>query len=113
MRVKRGNVGRKKHKKVLARAKGFRLGMGTQYRAAHEAVTRAMVYEYRDRRRKKRDFRGLWIMRINAAVRPQGLNYSRLMNGLKKAQIAIDRKMLAEIAVTDAYAFNQLVQAIQ
>jgi len=113
MRVKRGNVNRKKHKKILKQAKGFRGGLGTLYRSTHEAVMRSMVYAYRDRRRKKRDFRQLWILRINAAARMLGLTYSQLMQGLKKANIALDRKILAELAVSDHDAFAKVASFVQ
>ena len=98
-RVKRGVTARAAHKKVIARAKGFRGRRNNVFRVANEAVMRAGQYAYRDRRNKKRDFRSLWITRINAAVREHGLSYSVFMNGLKKAAITVDRKVLADIAV--------------
>src|SRR5678815_1881398 len=104
-RVKRGVTARAAHKKVIARAKGFRGRRNNVFRVANEAVMRAGQYAYRDRRNKKRDFRSLWITRINAAVREHGLSYSVFMNGLKKAAITVDRKVLADIAVMDKPAF--------
>jgi len=109
-RVKRGVTARASHKKVIARAKGFRGRRGNVFRIANEAVMRAGQYAYRDRRRKKRDFRALWITRINAAAREHGLSYSTFMNGLRKAAIAIDRKVLADIAVLDKPAFTKFVE---
>jgi large subunit ribosomal protein L20 len=109
-RVKRGVTAHAAHKKVIKRAKGFRGRRGNVFRIANEAVMRAGQYAYRDRRRKKRDFRSLWIIRINAAVRELGLSYSVFMNGLKKAQIEVDRKVLADLAVTDKPAFAQFVE---
>ncbi|MDP2708251.1 MAG: 50S ribosomal protein L20, partial [Burkholderiales bacterium] len=100
-RVKRGVTSRASHKKVIARAKGFRGRRNNVFRIANEAVMRAGQYAYRDRRNRKRDFRSLWITRINAAVREHGLSYSVFMNGLKKAAIVVDRKVLADIAVLD------------
>ncbi|NBR28725.1 MAG: 50S ribosomal protein L20 [Betaproteobacteria bacterium] len=109
-RVKRGVTARASHKKVLARAKGFRGRRNNVFRIANEAVMRAGQYAYRDRRNKKRDFRSLWIARINAAVREHGLSYSVFMNGLKKAEIVVDRKVLADIAVMDKPAFSKFVE---
>jgi len=100
-----------RRKKYLKRAKGFVGGKSNQYVAARESVDRALAYAYRDRRNKKRDFRRLWITRINAAARLNGLSYSHLINGLKKAEIEIDRKMLADLAVMDASAFSKLAEA--
>ncbi len=100
-----------RRKKYLKRAKGFVAGRGNQYVAAREAVDRALAYAYRDRRNKKRDFRRLWITRINAAARLHGLSYSHFINGLKLAEIDIDRKMLADLAVHDAGAFAKLAEA--
>jgi large subunit ribosomal protein L20 len=108
-RVKRGVTARARHKKVLEAAKGYRGRRGNVYRVAKEAVMKAGQYAYRDRRNKKRDFRALWIARINAAVREHGLRYSQFMNGLKKAAIEVDRKMLADLAIHDAAAFKSLV----
>ena len=109
-RVKRGVTSRASHKKVIARAKGFRGRRNNVFRIANEAVMRAGQYAYRDRRNKKRDFRSLWITRINAAVREHGLSYSVFMNGLKKAAIVVDRKVLADIAVLDKPAFTRFVE---
>ena len=108
-RVKRGTKRRAKRKKLLDLASGYRLTKGKLYRAAREAVQKGLAYAYRDRRNKKREFRGLWIARINAAVREAGMTYSRFMAGLKKAAIEIDRKVLADLAVFDKAAFTQLV----
>ncbi|MDH3281821.1 MAG: 50S ribosomal protein L20 [Gammaproteobacteria bacterium] len=107
-RVKRGVVARARHKKVLERAKGYRGARSNVFRVANQAVNRAEQYAYRDRRQRKRQFRSLWIVRINAAARDSGLSYSRLMNGLKKADIGIDRKVLADLAVHDKPAFAAL-----
>ncbi len=109
-RVKRGVTARARHKKVLDQAKGFRGRRGNVYRVAKEAVMRAGQYAYRDRRTKKREFRALWIARINAAARELGLSYSVFMNGLKKAAIEIDRKVLADLAVHDKTAFSKLAE---
>lgn len=100
-----------RRKKYLKRAKGFVGGKGSQYKQARETVDRALSFAYRDRRNKKREFRRLWITRINAAARLNGLSYSHFMNGLKRAEIEVDRKMLADLAVTDAAAFSQLAEA--
>jgi large subunit ribosomal protein L20 len=102
---------KQRRKKYLKRAKGFVGGKGNQYRQARETVDRALAYAYRDRRNKKREFRRLWITRINAAARLNGLSYSRFMNGLKCAEIDIDRKILADLAVADAGAFTKLAIA--
>jgi len=112
-RVKRGVTARARHKKVLEQAKGFRGRRKNVYRIAKEAVMKAGQYQYRDRRTKKREFRALWIARINAAVRELGLTYSVFMNGLKKASIDIDRKVLADLAVTDAPAFAGIVRVAE
>ena len=109
-RVKRGVIARAAHKKVLARAKGFRGRRGNVFRVANEAVMRAGQYAYRDRRNRKREFRALWIARINAAAREHGMTYSVFMNGLKKAEVAVDRKVLADIAVLDKPAFSKFVE---
>ena len=109
-RVKRGVTARARHKKVLALAKGFRGRRKNVYRVAKQAVMKAGQYAYRDRRQRKRQFRQLWIVRINAAARENGLSYSKLMNGLKKASINIDRKVLADLAVFDKPAFAKLVE---
>jgi len=100
-----------RRKKYLKQAKGFVASKGTTYRLARETVDRALAYAYRDRRNKKRDFRRLWITRINAAARLNGLSYSHFINGLKKAEIDIDRKMLADLAVHDSPAFSKLAEA--
>ena len=109
-RVKRGLNAKKKKKKVLKAAKGFRAGRGTLYRIATEAVDRALVYAYAHRRNKKREIRSLWIARINAAARINDMTYSRLMNGLLKANVAIDRKALADMAVKDPAGFTRVVE---
>ena len=109
-RVKRGVIARASHKKVLAQAKGFRGRRKNVFRIANEAVMRAGQYAYRDRRNKKRVFRALWIARINAAAREHGMSYSVFMNGLKKAAIEVDRKVLADIAVMDKPAFHKFVE---
>jgi len=109
-RVKRGVQARAKHKKVIAKAKGYSGRRKNVYRVAVQAVTKAGQYAYRDRRQRKRQFRALWIARINAAARECGLSYSRFINGLKNAQIEVDRKMLADIAVYDKQAFAQLAE---
>ena len=109
-RVKRGVTARARHKKVLALAKGYRGRRKNVYRVAKQAVMKAGQYAYRDRRQRKRQFRRLWIARINAAARQYGLSYSKFMNGLKKAAVEIDRKVLSDIAVFDKNAFAQLVE---
>jgi large subunit ribosomal protein L20 len=108
-RVKRGVTARARHKKVLALARGYRGRRGNVFRIAKEAVMKAGQYAYRDRRTKKREFRALWIARINAAVREHGITYSAFMNGLKKAAIEVDRKVLADLAVFDKPAFAAIV----
>jgi len=108
-RVKRGVTARARHKKVLKQAKGYREARSRVFRVAKQAVTRAGQYAYRDRRVKKRDFRGLWIVRINAGARENGLTYSLFMSGLKKLNILVDRKVLADIAVHDKVGFAELV----
>jgi large subunit ribosomal protein L20 len=108
-RVKRGVTARASHKKILDLAKGYRGRRKNVYRIAKQAVMKAGQYAYRDRRQKKRQFRTLWIARINAAAREQGLSYSVFMNGLKKASIQVDRKVLSDIAVFDKPAFAQFV----
>ncbi len=109
-RVKRGVTARAKHKKVLKKAKGYYGARSRVYRVANQAVTKAGQYAYRDRRQKKRQFRSLWIVRINAAARMFDISYSRLMNGFNKAEIEVDRKMLADLAVHDIDAFGQLAE---
>ncbi len=107
-RVKRGVTARARHKKVMKLAKGYRGMRRNVYRVAVQAVTKAGQYAYRDRRQRKRQFRALWIARINAAARECGLSYSRMINGLKKAAVEIDRKVLADLAVYDKVAFGAL-----
>ena len=109
-RVKRGVTARARHKKVLDQAKGFRGRRKNVWRIANEAVMKAGQYAYRDRRVRKREFRALWIARINAAARECGLSYSAFMNGLKKAEIDIDRKVLADLAVFDKAAFTKIAE---
>ena len=110
-RVKRGVQARAKHKKVMAKAKGYYGARSRVYRVANQAVIKAGQYAYRDRRVKKREFRKLWIARINAAARMFDMSYSRFINGLSKAEIEVDRKVLSDIAVHDIEAFGQLVEA--
>ncbi|MGL6072508.1 50S ribosomal protein L20 [Craterilacuibacter sp.] len=109
-RVKRGVTARARHKKIIALAKGYRGRRKNVYRVAKQAVMKAGQYAYRDRRQKKRQFRRLWIARINAAARECGLSYSKFMNGLKKAAIEIDRKVLSDMAIFDKPAFAQIVE---
>ena len=109
-RVKRGVTTHARHKKILAQAKGYRGRRKNVFRVAKQAVIRAGQMAYRDRRQRKRQFRGLWIVRINAEAREHGLSYSRFMNGLDKAGIAVDRKILADLAVSDKIAFAQLAE---
>ena len=109
-RVTRGFKARRRRNKVLNMAKGFRGGKHRLYRTATEAVDRALSFAYRDRRNKKRNFRGLWIARISAAAKMNGTSYSRLMNGLKKADIELDRKVLSNLAIVDPSAFAELVK---
>ena len=110
-RVKRGVTARARHKKVLARAKGYYGARSRVFRVANQAVIKAGQYAYRDRRQRRREFRALWIIRVNAAAREHGLSYSTFINGLKKASITIDRKVLADIAVHDRTAFAALAEA--
>lgn len=110
-RVKRGNKRRLKRKKILRRAKGYYLAKSKLYRIAKQQVERSGNFAFRDRRARKRDFRRLWIVRINAAARLHDMSYSALMHGLKVAGVALDRKLLAELAVHDPSAFGQVVQA--
>ncbi|KEO81117.1 50S ribosomal protein L20 [Tumebacillus flagellatus] len=107
-RVKGGTVTRRRHKKVLKLARGFRGSKHRLFRTANQQVMKSLMYAYRDRRQKKRDFRKLWIARINAAARLNGLSYSKLIFGLKKAGVEVNRKMLADLAVNDAAAFGEL-----
>src|SRR6202030_676451 len=109
-RVKRGMMSLKKRHKVLKAVKGFRGARGRNYKAANEALLHSLSYAYRDRRVRKRDFRSLWISRINAAARKEGLSYSVFMNGLKKSGITLNRKTLAELAISDAAAFGSLLK---
>jgi len=109
-RVKRGVEARRRHKKVLKQAKGYYGARSRTFKVANQAVIKAGQYAYRDRRQRKRQFRALWIQRINAAARQNGMSYSRLMNGLKKGEIEIDRKMLADLAVHDAAGFTQVAK---
>ena len=109
MRVKGGNVARKRHKKILKLAKGYRGGRSKLFRTAKNAVIKSLTYSYRDRRRRKRDFRRLWVVRINAAARENGMSYSRFIEGLKKANVQLDRRVLANLAMEDATVFAQLV----
>jgi large subunit ribosomal protein L20 len=111
MRVKRGVSAHQKHKKVLKLAKGMQAARRRSFRLAKQAVIRALQYAYRDRRNKKRDLRGLWITRINAAARQYGVTYARLIAGLKKNNISLDRKVLAELAVSETKAFESVVKA--
>jgi large subunit ribosomal protein L20 len=109
-RVKRGTKARRRHKKVLKLAKGNVGGRRKQYRQARETVERGLTYAYRDRKVRKREFRGLWIVRINAAARLHGLSYSQFMHGLKEGGLGVDRKMLADLAVRDPAGFGQVAQ---
>ena len=111
-RVKTAKITRKKHNKVLKMAKGYFGAKSIRFRMAKQAVMKSLQYAYVGRRLKKRDFRKLWIARINAAARENGINYSTLINGMKKANININRKMLAEMAVTDPNGFSEIVKAI-
>ena len=112
-RVKRGVTARARHKKVLDQAKGYRGRRSKVYRIAKQAVMRAGQYAYRDRRNKKRAFRGLWIQRINAAVREHGMTYSQFMNGILKAGVEVDRKVMADLAAREPAAFKALVDQAQ
>lgn len=108
-RVKTGVVRRRRHKKILKMAKGFYQGRSRHFRKAKEQVERSLMYAFRDRKQKKREFRKLWIIRINAACRLNDMSYSQFINGLKKAGIELDRKILADMAMNDAQAFSSLV----
>ncbi len=112
MRVKRGNVLRKRHKKILKLAKGFIGARSRIFKVANQAVMKALKYAYRDRRVLKRNMRSLWIVRINAAVREYGISYSKFMNLLKKANIQVNRKMLAELAVNEPEAFKVIIDTV-
>lgn len=109
-RVKRGTKRRNRRKKVLKRAKGYYIGKGTLFRMAMQAVDKSLGYAYRDRRAKKRQFRSLWTIRINAAARQNELSYSRFMSGLKKAGVTLDRKILADLAISDPAGFTALAE---
>ncbi len=113
MRVKRGNVSRQRHKKILKLAKGFRGSRSKLFKVANQAVMKSLKYAYRDRRNKKRDLRRLWIARINAAARQHGLSYSRFINGIQKAGIQLNRKYLADIAAREPQAFAQLAEKVK
>ena len=113
MRVKRGFKAKRRRKKILKLAKGHRGGRSKLFRTAADAVDKALMYAYRDRRTRKRDFRSLWIVRINAAAREHGLSYSRFIGGLQRAGVLLDRKVIADMAVHDPAAFSQLVSLAQ
>lgn len=113
MRIKRGVAARSKHKKILKLSKGMQAARRRSFRLAKQTVIRALQYAYRDRRNKKRDLRGLWVTRINAAARENGVTYSALFSGLKKANIELDRKILSEIAVKESRVFVEIVKAIK
>ncbi|MBK9942825.1 MAG: 50S ribosomal protein L20 [Kouleothrix sp.] len=112
-RVKRGMMVRKRHNKLLKQAAGYQGSRSRRIRVARQTVLKALSYAYRDRRNKKRDFRRLWIIRINAAARQNGISYSRLINGMKQAGISLDRKILADMAVRDPAGFASVVEQIQ
>ncbi|MBL4664922.1 50S ribosomal protein L20 [Nitrospina gracilis] len=109
-RAVNGTISRKRRKKILKMAKGYRSVRSTAFRKAREAVEHGLCYAYRDRKNRKREFRRLWIARINAAVRAQGMNYSQFMYGLKKADIQVDRKMLSDLAINNQETFKSLTQ---
>ena len=113
MRVKRGVPARAKHKKILKAAKGMQHNRTRSFRLAKQGVIRALTYAYRDRRNRKRDLRGLWITRINAAARENGTTYGKLINGLKKAGVELDRKVLSELAVKEPKAFEAVVKSVK
>jgi len=113
MRVKRGVAARAKHKKILKAAKGMQHNRTRSYRLAKQGVIRALQYAYRDRRNRRRDLRGLWITRINAAARENGTTYGRLISGLKKANIELDRKILSELAVSEPKAFTAIAKSVK
>ncbi len=112
-RVKTGVVRRRRHKKILKLARGFFSARHKHFRKAKEQLERSLVYAFRDRKAKKRDFRRLWIIRINAACRLNDISYSRFMNGLKKAKIELDRKVLANLAMNDASGFSKIVELVK
>lgn len=113
MRVKTGVVRRRRHKKILKLARGFYSGRRKHFRKAKEQLERSMCYAFRDRKQKKRDFRRLWITRINAACKMNGINYSRFMHALKLANIELDRKILADMAMNDINAFNAIIASVK
>lgn len=113
VRVTKAPASRERRRRILKRAKGYRTARGNLIRLATEAVERGLAYAYRDRKVRKRDFRSLWITRIGAACRQQGLSYSRFMDGLKRAQVSLDRKMLADLAVRERDVFQELVKVAQ
>jgi large subunit ribosomal protein L20 len=113
MRIKRGVTKRRRHKKILKLASGFRAARGKLIRPARLAVEKSLTYAYRDRRQRKRQFHRLWIARINAAAREHGLSYSKFIAGLKRAKVEVDRKILAELAVSEPQAFSELVKLAQ
>jgi large subunit ribosomal protein L20 len=113
MRIKRGVTKRRRHKKIIKRASGFRAARGKLIRPARLAVEKSLTYAYRDRRQRKRQFHRLWIARINAAAREHGLSYSKFIAGLKRAKVEVDRKILAELAVSEPQAFSELVKLAQ
>lgn len=113
MRVKRSVTARNRHKKILKQAKGMQHNRTRSFRLAKQAVTRALEYSYRDRRNRKRDLRGLWITRINAAARIEGTTYAKLIAGLKAAKIELDRKVLSELAVNEPAAFSAIVKSVK
>lgn len=112
-RVKRGNVARKRRNKILRIARGYKGSNGRLFRTANQRVMKALCNAYRDRRRRKRDFRRLWIARVNAAARINGLSYSRLIGGLKRAEIGLNRKMLSQLAIVDPKSFESVVSAVK
>lgn len=112
-RVKRGTIQKKRHKKILKLAKGYKHGRKSVFRLAKQAIIKAGVYSYRDRRTKKREFRKLWIIKLNAAVREEGMSYSKFINGLKKAKIELDRKVLAQLAVQYPDEFKKIVEKVK
>lgn len=112
-RVKRGTINKKKHKKIMELAKGYRGAKSRHFKRANEQVLHSLSYAYRDRRQRRRDFRKLWIIRINAAARLNGMSYSLFMNGLKAANVEVDRKVLADMAVNDPQAFANLVELVK
>lgn len=109
-RIKRGVTAHRRHKKVLSQVKGHYASNNRLYKRAHESLMRSLMYAYRDRRTRKRDMRRLWIIRINAAARLNGISYSRFIEGLKKAEVGLDRKMLSDLAVRDAEAFSEIAE---